>query len=217
MVATAQRPGEIAATADQRAYFHNVPWAYYEILLALRGESAVPRLSYLNGTLEIMTPSHGHEGAKKSLARLVEAYADALDIRLNGFGSWTLKSAPKERGAEPDECYIRGDAKGHETPDFAIEVAWTSGGIDKLEIYRGLGVREVWFWEEGKIDVFELTGGAYERIPRSDVLPEIDLALIARLMEEHEDQYDAVRALRSALARTSKRPRKRKTTSRRTR
>jgi hypothetical protein len=40
-------------------------------------------------------------------------------------------------------------------------VIWTHGGLDKLEIYRGLGVREVWFWPEGRIEVHSLRGGRY--------------------------------------------------------
>jgi Uma2 family endonuclease len=201
-------PGELAATADQRVFMHGVPWANYEILLAVRGDRAVPRLSYLEGTLEIMSPALGHEGTKKFLPRLIEAYAEELDIQLNGYGSWTLKSAPKARGAEPDECYVRGENDRPEVPDLAIEVIWTAGGIDKLEIYRGLGVREVWFWEEGKIRLFVLRDGAYAEVSKSAVLPELDLPLIARLVEEHTDQLTAVKALRHAL-RTKKRPRAR--------
>ena len=45
------------------------------------------------------------------------------------------------RGVEPDECYCLGTLA--EIPDIAIEIALTSGGIDKLEVYRGLQVPEV--------------------------------------------------------------------------
>ncbi|MEG4506483.1 Uma2 family endonuclease [Microcoleus sp. F6_B4] len=34
-------------------------------------------------------------------------------------------------------------------PDLAIEVVFTSGGIDKLQLYKRLGIPEVWFWEDG--------------------------------------------------------------------
>lgn len=34
-------------------------------------------------------------------------------------------------------------------PDLAIEVIITSSGIDRLDLYQGLGVREVWFWQAG--------------------------------------------------------------------
>jgi hypothetical protein len=36
-------------------------------------------------------------------------------------------------------------------PDVAIEVIWTRGGLDKLDVYRGLGVPEVWTWQEGRL------------------------------------------------------------------
>jgi len=69
-------------------------------------------------------------------------------IQLEGVGSWTLKSSREERGAEPDEGYTVGRVVGDDEddgdcPDIAIEVVWTAGGLDKLEIYRRLGVREV--------------------------------------------------------------------------
>ena len=42
-----------------------------------------------------------------------------------------------------DECYCLGELT--EIPDIALEIAITSGGIDKLSVYQGLGVTEVWF------------------------------------------------------------------------
>ncbi|WP_287129555.1 hypothetical protein [Candidatus Cyanaurora vandensis] len=47
---------------------------------------------------------------------------------------------------EPDECYSLGQEKA--IPDLAIEMMITKSRVNKLEIYRGLGVTEVWFWEE---------------------------------------------------------------------
>src|SRR5258708_350458 len=34
-------------------------------------------------------------------------------------------------------------------PDFAIEVVWMTGGLDKLQICQAFGVREVWIWCDG--------------------------------------------------------------------
>ena len=122
-------------TADQRVILHGVPWSHYEVMLALRGDAPVPRLTYLRGELELMRPSQDHERIKKLIARLLEVYALAKTLPLNGFGSWTLRDAPGERGAEPDECYVLGDARGRDRPDLAIEVVWTSGALDKLAVY----------------------------------------------------------------------------------
>jgi Uma2 family endonuclease len=139
---------------DQRLFLRNLAWADYEGLLDMRGASAVPRLTYLNGILELMTPSIDHEGDKKSLARLIEAWADETGVELEGFGSWTLKSRLKGAGAEPDECYVVGPLDGEPSlPDFVIEVVRSSGGIDKLEVYRRLGVPEVWFRQHGRLSL----------------------------------------------------------------
>jgi hypothetical protein len=132
-------PGEIVSTADSRVIMHGVPWSHYEVLLAIRGEKSVPRLAYLEGTLEIMTPSETHERLKSRIGQLIEVYLLHRDLEFEAVGSWTLKSAPEFRGAEPDECYKIGDLRGA-VPHLAIEVNWTSGGIDKLAIYERLGV-----------------------------------------------------------------------------
>ena len=183
---------------DQRVILRGMSWKDYEVLLALRGDRSGVRAYYLGGEIELMSPSGGHEGLKKCLARLLEAWADERGLEFNGYGSWTLKSEPNEVGAEPDECYVVG-AISRELPDLAIEVMWTRGGLRKLDIYKGLGVREVWMIDRTHaIQVHALRGDRYERIERSEVLPELDLRWLASFLE-HESQSQAVRALRAAM------------------
>jgi hypothetical protein len=105
----------------------------------------------------------------------------------------TMRLAPKERGAEPDECYAVGAKK--DAPDLAIEVVWTSGGLDMLESYRGLGVVEVWVWEEHRISVHALRMGAYVALEASEILPDVDLRFIEELVSRAEPQTDAVRRI----------------------
>jgi len=181
---------------DQRVFLHDVSWEQFETILAIRGDAPSPRMYYLDGELELMAPSQDHEKIKTTFGRLVEAWADDREIELDGFGSWTLRTRARKRGAEPDECYTVGGEKDH--PDIAIEVVWTSGGLDKLEIYRGLGTREVWMWRDGEIGVYALRGDRYERMARSEVLPELDLALVASFLLA-PSQSGAVRAFRAAL------------------
>lgn len=185
-------------TADQRIVMHCVPWSHFEAQLALRGDAPVPRMAYLEGVLELMSPSKDHERIKSYIGRLLEAYALERDIDLSPYGAWTLKVAPKEAGLEPDECYILGTDQSKDVPDLAIEVAWTGGGIDKLEIYRRLGVREVWFWKDERIEIHVLRGERYEQVARSRLLPELDVAgLTAHL--EHPTALRAVKAFREDL------------------
>jgi Uma2 family endonuclease len=167
------------------------------VLLAVKGDRAGVRMAYLEGDVELMTPSRSRESIKTTIGRLLEAYAEERGVDLNGYGSWTIKSAPKERGVEPDACYIVG-VERKEAPDLAIEVVWTHGGLDKLEIYCGLGVGEVWMWKDGAIAISALGDAGYQRVERSRLLPDLDLAFMTSFLD-HDSQTQAVRAFRAAL------------------
>jgi Uma2 family endonuclease len=155
MVAAANIPaGEYVPTADHRIVLAGATWEHYELELAMRGEKSVPRFAYLEGALELMSPSRDHERITSYLGRLIEVYAEHADIELSPYRSWTLK-AGRTAGGEPDECYIVGADQSKDRPDLVIEVIWTSGGIDKLAIYQRLGIDEVWFWDRRSPRVLE--------------------------------------------------------------
>jgi Uma2 family endonuclease len=175
-------PGEHVPTADQRVVMHNVPWSHYEALLALRGDRSAPRMSFLDGAVELMSPSRDHERIKSTIGMLLEAWALETGVELSPYGAWTLKAAPKQAGVEPDECYLVGD-QNRDTPDVVIEVVWTSGGIDKLEAYRRLGVTEAWFWKDGTLDVHVLREGHYESSRHSVLFPALDLELLCSFLD----------------------------------
>jgi Uma2 family endonuclease len=190
---------ESAREADQRLIMFGVPWSGYEAQMALRGGAPVPRVAYLDGAMELMSPSRDHERLKSYIGRLIEAYALERGIDLSPYGSWTLRNAPKAAGLEPDECYIIGSNQHVERPDLAIEVVWTSGGLDKIEIYRRLGVPEVWTWREGKITIQLLRGDAYQPVESSEQLPGIDVPLLTTFLD-HPTAMQAVRAFRKAIS-----------------
>jgi Uma2 family endonuclease len=86
-----------------------------------------------------MSPSRTHAEIKSYIGCLVEAWCLERSVEFTPYGSWTLKSKQEKRGAEADECYVFGpNPKRKSRPDVAIEVVWTSGGIDKLKVYRKL-------------------------------------------------------------------------------
>ncbi len=192
--------GDYVPTADQRLVMHRVPWSHYEAQLALRGEAPVPRLAYLDGALEFTSPSKDHERIKSYIGRLIEVYALEPCVDLSPYGSWTLKRALAQAGAEPDECYIIGADQSKNSPDLAIEVVWTRDGVDKLEIYRRLGVGEVWFWIDGRIVVHVLSGDTYQITPRSACLPGLDLDRLCSFLDQ-ATATDAMRAWREELRR----------------
>jgi Uma2 family endonuclease len=188
-----------AAAGDHIVLLRNSAWSDYQRVLELRGDSAVPRLAFLEGVLQLMTPSREHEALKSLIGRLVEVWCLERGVEFRVFGSWTLESKQTERGVEPDECYVFGDARDPDRPDLAIEVVWTAGGLDKLEIYRRIGVREVWFWRRGRIGVHVLRGEAYAEVPRSEALPGIDLDELCGYLDR-PTASQAIREYRAALA-----------------
>jgi Uma2 family endonuclease len=175
---------------DERIVLRGVSWDRYEALLSFLGDDFPGvRVTYLEGVLELLSPSQSHEGIKKMFGRLVEAYALETRLDLNGHGSTTFRKRAKRRGAEPDECYSLGPLG--KVPDFVFEVIWTNGEVDKLDVYSGLGVPEVWMWEEGVLTIHALGARGYRRVKRSRILPELDPAQLVRYLER-TDQTKAV-------------------------
>jgi Uma2 family endonuclease len=143
-----------------------------------------------------------HERLKTLLARMVEVYALELDLPLNGYGQATFKRKLRKAGLEPDECYVFGRtlSKRSQPPDLAVEIIVHHGGIDRLAIYARLGVAEVWFWKEGRLELYGLNRGTYRRLRRSRFLPDLDLSLLTHLLAGNtRGQTEAVRTFRERL------------------
>lgn len=171
---------------------YGVSWKDYVILREALDTPGL-RMTYCKGVLELMSPSRAHERNKKTIARLIETYAFLLRLPLNGYGSTTFRREAKERGAEPDECWRLGsEMREGETPDIVLEVIETSPILDKLDVYDGLDVPEVWLFEAGAFSLHRRRRrGGYDRIARSRFLPALDFRLVARFAER-EDQHVAL-------------------------
>jgi Uma2 family endonuclease len=77
-----------------------------------------------------------------------------------------------------------------------------SGGVDKLAIYRGLGVREVWFWRNDRFEIRVLDGEDYRILPRSQLVPQLDFERMAEFVLR-PNQHAAVSAYRNELRKTA--------------
>jgi Uma2 family endonuclease len=185
--------------AESRLLLSAVSWQRYEQLLETFGNDfPALRLSYLEGNLEIMSTSRLHEELKTMIALLLEAYLIEMDIWFHGIGAATLRRFEAARGLEPDECYCFDRVK--DFPDLAIEVVVTSGLVDKLEIYRGLGTAEVWVWDDATnlFTIYHLRDSGYEVLTRSELLPGCDIALLTRHVKPNE-QFAMLKAYRKAI------------------
>lgn len=191
--------------SEERRVFNQVSWQQYEALLADLGGKSPYRVHFLAGDLEIVAPSRRHESGKTQIGNLLEMYFLETNTEYFPMGSTTLRRPERQVGGEPDESYCIGLDK--DFPDLAVEVIVTSGSINRLELYRRLGVREVWFWQDDRLAIFhcredtptQFTATAgYEPITRSELLPDLDIDLLTRCLQ-NPNPLAAARTFRQGL------------------
>jgi Uma2 family endonuclease len=167
-----------------------ISWETFEQLATILQDVEGTKLVYLDGDLEIsMSPSKAHEEAKSTIGLLLEAYLRAKHIRFYVTGSATLGKKETLGRKEPDESYTLYSKK--DIPDLVVEVVISSGSINILEIYRRIGVPEVWFYQDEALTVYSLNNNQYLRVNHSPLLPELSLEHFAQYIR-YSDQYDAV-------------------------
>lgn len=184
MPATVSQPD----TQESCLTFYGISWSQLQAIETAFENVAGVRFTYLDKTLEIRTNSPEHEDAKSTISLLIEAYMREKGIRFYRRGGPTLGSEEQNAKKEPDESYNLETKKS--IPELVIEVIFTSGGINKLELYKRIGVPEVWFWEDGLLKLYRWRQN-YEQIERSELLPDLDIALLSRYTL-YVGQYDAV-------------------------
>lgn len=176
---------------EERRILTDVSWQQYEALLAELGDRAPYRVAFLDGVLEIVAPSRRHERGKTQLGTLLELFFLETETEYFPAGSTTLRNPEQQAGGEPDESYCIGRDK--EIPDLVIEVVVSSGGMNRLDLFRRLGVREVWFWQANQLQIFHLRDAqaaqfaqtfGYEPITHSELLPNLDITALTEALKE---------------------------------
>src|SRR6187549_2356907 len=82
---------------DRIVLLQDVAWEDYERLLELRGERSAPRIAFLDGVVELMSPSQPHESLKSRIGQLVEVWCLEKDVEFRAAGAWTLKNKRQRR------------------------------------------------------------------------------------------------------------------------
>ena len=140
--------------SGERVLLPHISWGTYQALLADIGDGAA-RLTYDTGWLEIEMPGRTHESTARFTGELVTRLLSRQRIDYEPSGATTWQRPDLEKGLEADECYhiqsvarVAGrdelDLTVDPPPDLAIEVEAASPLLDKVAVYRGLGVPELW-------------------------------------------------------------------------
>ena len=185
---------------EARSTYFALSWERYLGLDAAFGNDRPgPRFYYLDGALEIMSTSEEHERLKEWIGGFIEIYFDQREIDFVTRGQATMRQATRHAGAEPDRSWCLGEEK--EFPDLALEIALSSGGVSKLELYQRFAVPEVWIWRKSRLEIHALLpdGSGYERTKNgSRLLPDLDTTLLERCVKMSSVR-EARRAFREGL------------------
>ncbi|NJL20884.1 MAG: Uma2 family endonuclease [Leptolyngbyaceae cyanobacterium SM1_3_5] len=193
-------PASIAPLKEEPLLFESLTWREFKAVEQLLDRPGY-RLSFLDGLLEIRRmPGEPHEIIKARIGALIELYLLMAGYDLTPTESMTLESEAGAVKREADKSYKL--APGRSRPDLAIEVVFTSGGINKLETYKRLKIAEVWFWEDGVLEIYHLRGESnhleYEKISSSEEVQGIDLDLLLRCINL-VNHVDAIKTFQQAL------------------
>src|SRR5262245_50563031 len=193
-------PQELSTRLKQRVTLHGISWQTYKRLLAELGDQRASRLAYDQGVLEITMPSDRHETHKKLLERMIETLTEELNLPAKSFGSTTLNRADLEHGAEPDSCYyiqrvsqIEGrqvDLATDPPPDLILEVDIASPSRRRIDIYKQLGVPELWRYSSGSVQIYRLQNGEYVPCDLSPSFPLVPTSVINQFLQRAETQDD---------------------------
>ena len=177
-------------------------WAGYQAMLKIRGERCSPRIIYLDGRMTLVSPGFSHEVIKKRLGTLIQEVVIGLKIPAVFAGSTTLRKQRRRGGVEGDEVYyfanadkVAGkkaiDLQIDPPPDLAVEAVVSHPVKDALEVYRRLGVPEVWVCDGRKLRIYVLQADqSYDLAASSVSLPMLSAEQILKWVQHDSDAND---------------------------
>jgi Uma2 family endonuclease len=192
-VASAARPLDVAA--DERVVLDRVSWETYERLLADDEGRRVPRLTYDQGVLELVTPSMPHEEDADIIAQVVKIVSAVLGVPIRSVASTTFRRKDLQRGFEPDasfyiqnELRIRGqrevDLEIDPPPDLVLEMEMSRSALDKLALFAGMGIPEVWRCDGERVTIRILEHDGYRESGVSLALPVLTSEILERFLAD---------------------------------
>jgi Uma2 family endonuclease len=186
------KPLNYLVPPETRMVLENIAWGTYAALSEQR-HGSVPRMTYDEGVLEMMSPMREHENIGCLIGRIVEAYSEVRGIEIISVASMTVKCASLAKGFEPDESYYvthaaqvlsqtEMDFEVDPPPDLVVEIEMTSSAIEKLKFFAAMNVPEVWRHNGELLRMYRLENAEYREIDCSVELPGLDAQRINEIV-----------------------------------
>ncbi len=182
----------IPIEGDHSVILRAIGWDDYSEMLRIKGRRAIPSMTYLDGSLLLVSPSSLHERLAKRLGLFVMVVVEELDIPCVMSGHTTFRREEDEAGTEPDQSYylrdnvarFRGkaddiDLQVDPPPDLVVEAVYTHDASAAVEVCRRIGVPEVWVADqEGMVIKVRRANGRYSGSNTSAVFPFLTMSEI---------------------------------------
>jgi Uma2 family endonuclease len=189
---------QTAEPPETRMVLENVAWETY-VALAGQRRGSIPRMTYDDGVLELMSPQREHENIGRLIGRMIETYSEVRDIEIISVASVTVKRFDLSKAYEADESYyvthaaeLLGkrelDFEVDPPPDLVVEVEITSSVIKKMPLFTAMKVPEVWRHNGQSLNMYRWDNEAYVPIDSSVELP----GLSAERINQHLAGRDAI-------------------------
>lgn len=186
---------------DSFVAWNDVSWEEYEDILLQVGEASGLRISYDNGTLQVMTLSSEHEHYVRFIESLMTTLRLRLRLNILSFGSATMKKKRRRKGSEPDACFyvrnadalgsrIRIDFETDPPPDIVVEVDIHHDSSAKFPIYAALGVSEIWRYDGKEMTIYHLQQDYYVATESSLSLPFLTSLLLTQSLDRLSREGD---------------------------
>jgi Uma2 family endonuclease len=191
------------AIAEKRMTFHGLSWQAYKQIANALSESSRARLTFDDGTLEIVMPLELHEFSGVLFGVFVRVLVSELGLTIKSMGSTTLDREDLLKGVEPDQAfYIQNQplVKGRDVdiykdpaPDLVIEIDITHTDIRKVALYASLGVPEFWRYNGQVWKIYQLQNARqYQEVEVSPTFPSVPKERLYQfLAEAREDEIGA--------------------------
>lgn len=164
---------------EQHFYRPGITWESFKAIQKAFENVPGVRLFYCEGVLEIVTISKPHEAIASLMGLLLGQYFLEQGIEFFPSGSYSqIIPGIVEYQADLSYCFQTDKSR----PDLCIEIVITSGSPIKLQKYKLMQVPEVWFWEDGTLEIYCLREQEYEKVNNSELLPKLDLSLLNRCL-----------------------------------
>jgi Uma2 family endonuclease len=198
--ASLESPGAARRSDPDRILLHGISWELYERLRDDEANWSV-RMSYVDGDLELMSPSQSHSEMEWRLGCLLIEVCEILDRKCKPLGPTTWKNPGMKKAKEADGCFYLANYEKirhkkinltvDHPPDLAVKVEVSRSALDSLKIYAAIGVPEVWRFDG---DVFRIhllqPDGHYVEIDESLALPFLKPVEVLDWMRRAEDRDD---------------------------